>query len=244
MRDFLKFFVLTFIFIFFGAFFVRAQDIGSVMPGINCGVPDNTANSQCCALKPVPTPNLQTGNAVIDVPLGAIMNAASGVSNGVIDKANQQLQQVAPVPACIPGAVATNVDASAPDCKCVTPTPPQPLSSIIPLCGLLTSGEQASCTACINQGAVWTSIGCVYADLGSFIKNNVFSWAIGLAGGFALLCIIFSAFQMQTSQGSPEKIKKAQEMLTSCIMGLMLIIFSVFILRLIGVKILGIPGFS
>ena len=49
---------------------------------------------------------------------------------------------------------------------------------------------------------------------------------------------------MQTSQGNPEKLKKAQEMLTSCIMGLMLIIFSVLILRLIGVDILKIPGFN
>jgi len=48
---------------------------------------------------------------------------------------------------------------------------------------------------------------------------------------------------MQSSQGNPEKLKKAQEMITSCIMGLMLIIFSVFILKLIGVNILKIPGF-
>ena len=41
-----------------------------------------------------------------------------------------------------------------------------------------------------------------------------------------------------------EKIKKAQDLLTSCIMGLMLIIFAVFILRLVGVNILRIPGFS
>ena len=39
-------------------------------------------------------------------------------------------------------------------------------------------------------------------------------------------------------------LKKAQELITSCIMGLMLIIFSIFILRLIGVDILKIPGFE
>jgi len=49
---------------------------------------------------------------------------------------------------------------------------------------------------------------------------------------------------MQSSQGNPEKLKKSQDMITSCIMGLMLIIFSIFILKLIGVDILKIPGFS
>jgi len=67
---------------------------------------------------------------------------------------------------------------------------------------------------------------------------------IGLAGLIALLCIIYAAFMIQISSGNPERIKKAQELLTSCIMGLMLIIFSVFILRLIGVDILKIPGFT
>jgi hypothetical protein len=59
-----------------------------------------------------------------------------------------------------------------------------------------------------------------------------------------MLGIIFSAFQIQISQGNPEKIKKAREMLTSFVIGLLVIIFSVFILRLIGVDLLRIPGFS
>ena len=91
---------------------------------------------------------------------------------------------------------------------------------------------------------VWTGIGCVYTDTKAFIEKTVFGMGIGLAGVLALLCIIYSAFMMQSSQGNPEKLKKAQEMITSCIMGLMLIIFSVFILRLIGVDILNIPGFT
>jgi hypothetical protein len=91
---------------------------------------------------------------------------------------------------------------------------------------------------------IWTSIGCISSDLKGFISQTLLSWGIGLAGIIALLCIIYSAFQMQTSQGNPEKIKKAQELLTSCIMGLMLIIFSIFILKLIGVNILKIPGFQ
>jgi hypothetical protein len=111
--------------------------------------------------------------------------------------------------------------------------------------------ERNQCLTCIGGGSsgaglkgVWTSIGCITGDLSLFIKEKVFGWGVGLAGIISLFCIIYAAFQIQTSSGNPEKVKKAQELLTSCIMGLMLIIFSVFILRLIGVDILRIPGFG
>jgi hypothetical protein len=103
--------------------------------------------------------------------------------------------------------------------------------------------EKSECLSCSNHG-IWTAVGCVDFTLQDFIRDKVFGWGVGLAGIIALLCIMYSAFTLQTSRGNPEKIKKAQEMLTSCIMGLMLIIFSVFILRLIGVGILKIPGFT
>ncbi|MCX7881201.1 MAG: hypothetical protein N2482_01655 [Patescibacteria group bacterium] len=115
------------------------------------------------------------------------------------------------------------------------------------LCGVLTNNsEKNKCfNTCMKDGSgVWTALGCFSSDLSTMIKEKVFGLGVGLAGFIALMCIIYSAFQLQTSQGSTEKIKKVQELLTSCIMGLMLIIFSVFILRLIGVDILKIPGFG
>jgi len=87
-------------------------------------------------------------------------------------------------------------------------------------------------------------LGCVPINLANFISNYLLGRMIGLAGLLSLLCIIYSVFMMQTSQGSNEKLKKAQELLTSCILGLIFIIFSVFILKLIGVNILKIPGLS
>jgi hypothetical protein len=105
--------------------------------------------------------------------------------------------------------------------------------------------EYCRCNSCVVSNGYWSAIGCIKFDsFSGFISENVFPIAIGFAGLFAFLCIIYSAFMLQTSQGSPEKIKKAQENLTSCILGLMIIIFSVFILRLIGVSILRIPGFN
>ena len=105
--------------------------------------------------------------------------------------------------------------------------------------------ERSECRDCINnKNGVWTAIGCISGDLSTVIKEKIFGLGVGFGGIVALLCIIYAAFQIQTSQGNPEKIKKGQELLTSCIMGLTLIIFSVFILKLIGVDILRIPGFG
>lgn len=77
---------------------------------------------------------------------------------------------------------------------------------------------------------------------------NFVSWfltfAIGIAGGIAFLLIIFGAFQILTSSGNPEKIQAGKELITSALAGLLLIIFAVFILRLIAAEILKIPGFE
>ncbi len=105
--------------------------------------------------------------------------------------------------------------------------------------------EINSCFNCFSGGGYWSSIGCIHLkSLPDFIEKNVFGWGLSLAALIAIGCISFAAVQMQLSQGNPEKIKKAQELLTSCIIGFILIIFSVFILRLLGVTILQIPGFK
>ncbi len=107
-----------------------------------------------------------------------------------------------------------------------------------------TSSDFQACDACALLGQFYSSLGCISLDLKSFISETVLGLGISLGGLFALLCIIYSAFRMQVSRGNPEAIKKAQELLTSCIIGLILIIFSIFILRVIGVDILKIPFFS
>lgn len=105
--------------------------------------------------------------------------------------------------------------------------------------------EQDLCVRCArDQGGIYTGMGCIPSSLGDFISNFVLRIGIGIAGFISLLCIIYSAILLQVSQGNPETIQKARDQITSCIIGLVMIIFSVFILRLIGVDILRIPGFS
>jgi len=114
---------------------------------------------------------------------------------------------------------------------------------ILNLCRTLDGEEYESCKICTSSGRMWTAIGCVDINLQGIIQEQIFGWGIGLAGVSAILCIIYSAFILQTSGNNPEKIKQAQDTMTACITGLVVIILSVFILNVIGVDILRIPGF-
>jgi hypothetical protein len=111
------------------------------------------------------------------------------------------------------------------------------------LCAPIRSDtEKTKCLECHENGkGIWTGLGCFYSDAPTFIQRTLLGFMVGLAGIVALLCIMYSAFILQTSRGNPERIKKAREYLTNCILGLIIIIFSIFILRLIGIEILRIP---
>lgn len=93
-----------------------------------------------------------------------------------------------------------------------------------------------------GQGA-WTAIGCIPTTTSGFI-STILTFGMGIAGGIAFLLILLGAFQIMTSTGNPEQLNEGRELVSSAITGLLLIIFSVFILKVIGINILGIPGFS
>jgi len=89
-----------------------------------------------------------------------------------------------------------------------------------------------------------TALGCIpIVNTNSFI-NWFFSNLVGIAGGIALLLMIFGAFQIITSGGNPDKVKQGQSFVISAISGLLFMIFSLFLLRFIGVGLLGLPGLN
>jgi len=113
------------------------------------------------------------------------------------------------------------------------------------------SVSNPECKSCFDQGGVWTAIGCVgkgsgadpSGKLNAFIRTFL-GIGTGVGGGIAFLLILFSGFQRIMSAGNPEKLHEAKDLMTAAISGLLLIIFSIFLLRLIGVEILQIPGFG
>lgn len=93
------------------------------------------------------------------------------------------------------------------------------------------------------EGGIQTALGCLPIQIGPFV-NNILTKAISIGAGLAFLLMLFGAFTLITSAGNPENIQKGKEIITSAIIGLLFIIFSVFLLKLIGVDILQIPGFN
>ena len=144
------------------------------------------------------------------------------------------------------GSPSTPGDTNNNSCICISEPTKAPLSAMEPICNRINSqtGEQSNCKACAQGGGLWTSLGCFSGNLSELISQKILGTGVGIAGGISLLCIMFAAFQMQTSSGNAEKIKKAQELLTNCITGLMIIVFSILILKIIGVDVLRLPNFG
>jgi hypothetical protein len=87
----------------------------------------------------------------------------------------------------------------------------------------------------------WTALGCIPNDPRDFIIW-ILSRAIGIGGGIAFLLMLFGGFQIITSAGNPERLNSGKDIIGSAITGLLLIIFSLFLLKLIGVDILGLEN--
>ena len=241
-------FILLSAFLFF-PLNANAQQYSIPVRGVNCGIAGDISMNKCCAPFKLQLPTSiediapdfgSPWRVVTDLAFGAIQKMTQKYIGPVADFNNKML-----IP-CEVGTASTT-DPSDVNCRCMISGNPTsgPIESLKKFCTNQTrSGDKTNCNSCVIGGGVWTGIGCVQGSINEFVGQTVFGLGIGLAGGFSLLCIIYAAFMMQSSQGNPEKLKKAQEMITSCIMGLMLIIFSVFILKLIGVNILKIPGFG
>lgn len=224
-----------------------AQGTQNYKNALKCG----KLNNVCCTrleFKPE-IPNFLEG---LPFPIDKVAGAIVSVANTIV---------VRPITPILEGlsdlvlkSLGVNIDTSKPycvkgkpetigsECRCID----DKIVKLARLCGPISAGgEKTKCLDCVTNGkGVWTGLGCLYTDPSKLIEKNILGFGIGIAGGAAFLCILYAAFLMQTSSGNPERLKKAREYLTNCITGLLLIIFSVLILRLIGLNILGIPGFK
>ncbi len=71
--------------------------------------------------------------------------------------------------------------------------------------------------------------------------NTLVSFGIGIAGGVAFLLLIYGGFKFIFSLGNPEAVQQGREIITAALIGLIVVVFSVFLLRLVGISILGLP---
>lgn len=103
--------------------------------------------------------------------------------------------------------------------------------------------EQFKCYECYIQDRTWTALGCIPSQPADFIKTLI-RIGFGIGGGIAFLFMVVGVIKILTSQGNPETLNDGRGMITSAIAGLLLIIFSVIVLKIIGVDILELPGFK
>lgn len=125
------------------------------------------------------------------------------------------------------------------------PTPGNPFE----ICNQVDSESKGACDNCLDgttlggEEGLWTSIGCVPSEGDGMIRHFIVL-GLGLAGGVGLLMIIAAGAMFTLSRNDPKKVGDAKELLTSVVIGLVFIAFSVTVLQFIGITILRIPGFG
>ena len=106
------------------------------------------------------------------------------------------------------------------------------------------STPKGKCCDCTNnQNGIWTAVGCIRHDGGSIVQSFI-KIGLSVAGGSAVIMILIAGLMFTVSRGDPKRTGEAKDMLTSAVIGLLFIIFSITILEFIGVSILRIPGFG
>lgn len=119
----------------------------------------------------------------------------------------------------------------------ITPTPAPP-------------ANWQQCSSCLYdasggriEGNYYTVIGCLSAKPEFFVKT-ILNIVFGIAGGLAFLAFLSGSTIVLTSSGNPIRLQTGKDIIASSLFGLLLIIFAVFLLRLVGFDILQLPGFG
>lgn len=89
----------------------------------------------------------------------------------------------------------------------------------------------------------WTVVGCLDTQTGGFV-NQIYQLIIAFGSGFAFLAIVYGGFKVLTAGGDPIQIQAGKHIIYGAITGILLIVFSVFLLRIVGVDIIKLPGFE
>ena len=126
-------------------------------------------------------------------------------------------------------------------CECVAAPPPSNSGGTNDFfkpttCGECPPGDELYCD---RYPSIQTALGCIPTHPVAFI-NEFIDILLGIGGGIAFLLMIVGAVFILTSRGQPEQIQRGKQVFVGALIGLIMIIFSTFLLELIGVDILGI----
>lgn len=117
------------------------------------------------------------------------------------------------------------------------------LTGMLLVLGIFVSEVSAAAPnpLCGGGTGVNTALGCIPVEMSAFVPW-LMMYMSGIAGGIAFLTAGYGFILMATSGGDPKAVQGAKETVTSALVGLVVAVFAVFILRLIVVGILKLPG--
>lgn len=131
----------------------------------------------------------------------------------------------------------------------ITPVPPSPTipPAILPCLEGLSKPEDPKSITKIKAEIkkctkIDSAIGPISTDPAEFVKK-IFTVLLSMAGGWAVYIIIVAGYVLIFSHGEAEKVKEAREEITSAIVGIVFMLLSLVILRVIGVDIFDLPTF-
>ena len=90
--------------------------------------------------------------------------------------------------------------------------------------------------------AISTALGCLPVSTSGF-SSALLSFLAGTAGAISLVIMLIATIQIMTGGDNAEQVKKGKELFTGAITGLLFIIFSVTLLKIVAGDIIKLPGF-
>jgi len=108
---------------------------------------------------------------------------------------------------------------------------------------VLASGEFCGSSQTSENPMINTALGCVPVAADKFVAWGL-PYVFGIAGGISFLLMVYGFIVMATSAGDPKAVAGGRETVQSAIIGLLVSIFAIFLLKLITINILHIPGIN
>lgn len=102
--------------------------------------------------------------------------------------------------------------------------------------------EDGNPTVDDQTGLLYTAIGCVNSENIEVFVGFMLPILLGVGGGISLLLIAIAAIMIKTSAGDPKRLQAGKELAFAAVAGLILLILSIFLIRVMGLDIFGIPG--
>jgi len=108
-----------------------------------------------------------------------------------------------------------------------------------PFAGRQIWNPEGSC-----KDGIDTALGCLpYKSENGEFTTAILTFLAGITGAISLAVMLAATIQIMTAGGNPEQVKKGKELLTGAVTGLLFIIFSVTMLRLVAGDIIKLEGF-